>query len=62
MRLLRQLVVRGLLAEKLVVNNDIASAYVVLGPNVDKYELYCSFNNIAGINEMFERASTLDRR
>ncbi|PZC77303.1 hypothetical protein B5X24_HaOG203537 [Helicoverpa armigera] len=36
MRLLRQLVVRGLLAERLVVNNDIASAYVVLGPNVDK--------------------------
>ncbi|CAH0588220.1 unnamed protein product [Chrysodeixis includens] len=36
MRLLRQLVVRGLLAERLVVNNDIASAYVMLGPNVDK--------------------------
>lgn len=36
MRLLRQMVVRGLLAERLVVNNDIASAYVVLGPNVDK--------------------------
>uniref|UniRef100_A0A2A4K5Y0 RecQ-like DNA helicase BLM n=1 Tax=Heliothis virescens TaxID=7102 RepID=A0A2A4K5Y0_HELVI len=36
MRLVRQLVVRGLLAERLVVNNDIASAYVVLGPNVDK--------------------------
>lgn len=33
-RLLRQLVVRGLLAEKLVVSNDIASAYLVLGPNV----------------------------
>ncbi|XP_049871565.1 Bloom syndrome protein homolog [Pectinophora gossypiella] len=35
-RLLRQLVVRGLLAEKLVVNNDIASAYIVLGPQVDR--------------------------
>ncbi|KAJ0174957.1 hypothetical protein K1T71_009098 [Dendrolimus kikuchii] len=35
-RLLRQMVVRGLLAEKLVVNNDIASAYVILGPNVDR--------------------------
>ncbi|XP_060804453.1 recQ-like DNA helicase Blm [Amyelois transitella] len=35
-RLLRQMVVRGLLAEKLVVSNDIASAYLVLGPNVDK--------------------------
>ncbi|VVC92059.1 unnamed protein product, partial [Leptidea sinapis] len=35
-RLLRQMVVRGLLAERLVVTNDIASAYVTLGPNVDK--------------------------
>ncbi|XP_045500967.1 Bloom syndrome protein homolog [Colias croceus] len=35
-RLLRQLVVRGLLSERLVVHNDIASAYVALGPNVDK--------------------------
>ncbi|CAH2982006.1 unnamed protein product [Chilo suppressalis] len=35
-RLLRQLVVRGLLAERLVITNDIASAYLVLGPNVDK--------------------------
>ncbi|KAI8434446.1 hypothetical protein MSG28_012471 [Choristoneura fumiferana] len=36
LRLLRQMVVRSLLAEKLVVNNDIASAYVTLGPHVDK--------------------------
>ncbi|CAF4828970.1 unnamed protein product [Pieris macdunnoughi] len=36
-RLLRQMVVRGLLAEKLVVNKDIASAYVTLGPNIQKY-------------------------
>ncbi|XP_061719825.1 recQ-like DNA helicase Blm [Cydia pomonella] len=36
LRLLRQMVVRSLLAEQLVVNNDIASAYVVLGPAVDK--------------------------
>ncbi|XP_022129812.2 Bloom syndrome protein homolog [Pieris rapae] len=35
-RLLRQMVVRGLLAEKLVVNKDIASAYVTLGPNIQK--------------------------
>ncbi|KPJ14471.1 Bloom syndrome protein [Papilio machaon] len=35
-RLLRQLVVRGALAERLVVNNDIATAYLQLGPNVDK--------------------------
>ncbi|CAH2049050.1 unnamed protein product, partial [Iphiclides podalirius] len=35
-RLLRQLVVRGLLAERLVLNNDIATAYLQLGPNVDK--------------------------
>ncbi|XP_039758465.1 Bloom syndrome protein homolog [Pararge aegeria] len=35
-RLLRQMMVRQLLAEKLVVNNDIASAYVQLGPSVDK--------------------------
>ncbi|XP_026331741.1 Bloom syndrome protein homolog [Hyposmocoma kahamanoa] len=35
-RLLRQMVVRGLLAEKLVVVNDIASAYIVLGPHVDR--------------------------
>ncbi|XP_028164798.1 Bloom syndrome protein homolog, partial [Ostrinia furnacalis] len=35
-RLLRQLVVRGLLAERLVVTNDIAAAYLALGPNVDK--------------------------
>ncbi|KAJ8714738.1 hypothetical protein PYW07_002963 [Mythimna separata] len=36
MRLLRQLVVRGLLAECLVVTNDIASAYVALGPKIDQ--------------------------
>ncbi|CAK1542004.1 unnamed protein product [Leptosia nina] len=35
-RLLRQMVVRGLLAEHLVVNNDIASAYITLGPNIQK--------------------------
>ncbi|GBP58169.1 Bloom syndrome protein homolog [Eumeta japonica] len=35
-RLLRQMVVRGLLAERLVVINDIASAYIIPGPNVDK--------------------------
>ncbi|XP_068622467.1 recQ-like DNA helicase Blm isoform X2 [Battus philenor] len=35
-RLLRLLVVRGLLSERLVVNNDIATAYLQLGPNVDK--------------------------
>ncbi|CAG4955596.1 unnamed protein product [Parnassius apollo] len=35
-RLLRQLVVRGILGERLVVNNDIATAYLQLGPNVDK--------------------------
>ncbi|XP_052742612.1 recQ-like DNA helicase Blm isoform X2 [Bicyclus anynana] len=35
-RLLRQMMVRQLLAERLVVNNDIASAYVTLGPAVDK--------------------------
>ncbi|XP_034833242.1 recQ-like DNA helicase Blm [Maniola hyperantus] len=35
-RLLRQMIVRQLLAERLVVNNDIASAYVTLGPSVDK--------------------------
>ncbi|KAG7300500.1 hypothetical protein JYU34_016131 [Plutella xylostella] len=35
-RLLRQLVVRGLLAERLVLHNDIASAYLALGPQVDQ--------------------------
>lgn len=35
-RLLRQLVVKRILAEKLVINNDIANAYLVLGPNVEK--------------------------
>ncbi|XP_038222052.1 Bloom syndrome protein homolog isoform X2 [Zerene cesonia] len=35
-RLLRQLVVRGVLRERLALTNDIASAYVALGPHVDK--------------------------
>ncbi|KAL4717291.1 hypothetical protein ACJJTC_017178, partial [Scirpophaga incertulas] len=35
-RLLRWLVARGILAERLVLTNDIAAAYLVLGPNVDK--------------------------
>ncbi|XP_052752248.1 recQ-like DNA helicase Blm [Galleria mellonella] len=35
-RLLRHLVVRGLLAERLVFTNDIASAYLELGPNANK--------------------------
>ncbi|XP_041980464.1 Bloom syndrome protein homolog [Aricia agestis] len=34
-RLLRQMVVRGLLAERLVISNDIASAYATIGPKVD---------------------------
>ncbi|XP_072938290.1 recQ-like DNA helicase Blm [Epargyreus clarus] len=35
-RLLRQLVARQVLAERIVVNNDIPSAYLMLGQNVDK--------------------------
>lgn len=39
-RLLHQLVSKEFLMEEMIVSNDIANAYLRLGPNVHKYVLF----------------------